>query len=487
MIACMTTSARELSARLTELLRTEHAAMADFLLALADFDQRRCWVDLGYPSLFAFLQRELRLSDGAAFYRQTAAYLVQRFPGVLEPLRDGRLGLTTVFELSKVMTNENVAVVLPRFFGVSKREAQEIVAEPKPEPAPERTLITPVRALPLPTADDRQVELGQAKYPDANSDAPPREVLLPPPTPAPRRIVEPKTADLTRLHVTVSRTLLKKLAAARDALSHSHPGASDSEVLEVALDLVLDRAAKRRGLVKKPRTEPPRSAPDSDGIPAHVRRAVWTRDGGRCQWPTADGGVCGSTYRVELDHVVPRALGGASTFENLRCACRRHNDRHAREVHGDAWMDRYTSNPGGTRVREPTVAYAVPATGGYRSFHAVFASQARIDARWKIPRAHIASRSGHASPFATSRWSIRARSASAGENVPPTNEAPGGSTFSAKRMSRSAAARASGPSGVTGSPTKNVEVGRAARSGARSLRRNAWTMRTRARARGSSG
>jgi hypothetical protein len=67
----MTSSARESAARLSELLRSEHDALADFVAALADFDERRLWVDLGYASLFAFLQRELRLSDGAAFYRQT--------------------------------------------------------------------------------------------------------------------------------------------------------------------------------------------------------------------------------------------------------------------------------------------------------------------------------------------------------------------------------------------------------------------------------
>jgi hypothetical protein len=69
---------------------------------------------------------------------------------------------------------------------------------------------------------------------------------------------------------------------------------------------------------------------------------VWTRDGGRCQWPVASGGICGSTHRVELDHVIPRARGGPSTVENLRVLCRLHNAVAARHVFGDAWMDRYT-------------------------------------------------------------------------------------------------------------------------------------------------
>jgi 5-methylcytosine-specific restriction endonuclease McrA len=75
-----------------------------------------------------------------------------------------------------------------------------------------------------------------------------------------------------------------------------------------------------------------------------VRREVWKRDGGRCQWPVASG-ICGSTHRAEVDHVKPRALGGLATVEDCRVLCKAHNLRAAREVFGDAWMDRFTRNP----------------------------------------------------------------------------------------------------------------------------------------------
>lgn len=51
---------------LMRLLRREREAAADFLLALADFDRRLGWRQLGHASLFAFLTRELGLSNGAA-------------------------------------------------------------------------------------------------------------------------------------------------------------------------------------------------------------------------------------------------------------------------------------------------------------------------------------------------------------------------------------------------------------------------------------
>ncbi|MFL5274033.1 MAG: HNH endonuclease, partial [Anaeromyxobacteraceae bacterium] len=106
---------RALAKRLAELLSREHGALADFLVALADFDRERRWLELGHSSLFYFLHRELGLSKGAAFYRKTAAELLQRYPEVVEPLRSGKLCLSTVVELAKVITPENRDEVVARF------------------------------------------------------------------------------------------------------------------------------------------------------------------------------------------------------------------------------------------------------------------------------------------------------------------------------------------------------------------------------------
>lgn len=47
------------------------------------------------------------------------------------------------------------------------------------------------------------------------------------------------------------------------------------------------------------------------------RRAVFLRDGGRCQY-------CGSPAE-DVDHVLPRSRGGGHTWENVVAACRRCN------------------------------------------------------------------------------------------------------------------------------------------------------------------
>jgi hypothetical protein len=256
-------TARLLTFRLADLLRREHGSMADFLLALADFDRERRWEDLGYASLFDFLHRELHVSRGAAFYRSSAARLIQAYPEVAGAFRDGRLCITSVAELAKVLTPENRADVLPRFFHASKREAAAIAAELRPVPVPPRrdvvtALVPTATPTPTPTAT-----------PTATATATPTATATEE-GPIPAAVVQPVGlgvaaiaarrrddvaalgAELCRLHITVSRAFVDKLEAARHALSHARPGATTEDVLDAALDLVLAARDRRRGLLKRP-------------------------------------------------------------------------------------------------------------------------------------------------------------------------------------------------------------------------------------------
>jgi len=174
-------SARDAAARLADLLCAEQHAMADFLLALAAFDAARGWAELGHASLFAFLHRQLRLSKGAAFQRSVTAGLLQRHPAVAEALRRGDLCLSSVVELARVLAAGNEATVLPRFFGLSAREAREVAAELAPHPSPPaREVVRPLLALPkagrvltseLPVSATPREEAGSASDGDSRPPA----------------------------------------------------------------------------------------------------------------------------------------------------------------------------------------------------------------------------------------------------------------------------------------------------------------------------
>ncbi len=325
------------SRRIADLLRREHACLADFLLALAAFDHSEGYRALGYANLFEYLHRELGLSRGAAHYRKVAARLVTRFAEVIEPLRDGRLCLSSVLALATVITEANREEVLPRFFHRSREEAKAVAVEI----APARVIPTRTVARPVPV---REAVREPESVNSGVSPVHPGELALALPERS-RTTVEPLTATRSRLHLTVSRELLAKLRRARDGQSHVQPGATDEQVIDAALDLLLAAQEKRQA-----------------SVPAKVKREVRRRDGAKCQWKLANGETCGSTVRLEIDHVVPRGKGGPSTIANCRVLCRAHNLEAARQEYGDSLMDRYAG--GGCErtpiAREGRAGYSAP-------------------------------------------------------------------------------------------------------------------------------
>ena len=75
-----------------------------------------------------------------------------------------------------------------------------------------------------------------------------------------------------------------------------------------------------------------KSCASDRAISAGVRRQVWQRDGGRCSYADPQTGRrCNSTHLIEIDHIVPHALGGGADPGNLRLLCgAHHRHRHAR-------------------------------------------------------------------------------------------------------------------------------------------------------------
>jgi 5-methylcytosine-specific restriction endonuclease McrA len=287
---------------------------------------------------------------------------------IIEPaLRSGQLYLSTVTVVAKVLTSENKGEVLPRFFDLSRREAEQVAVSIRPaEVIPVRDVVTPIRpaastgravaparTLPVPTIRDSPAA-------DAGSTAlafhmdettPPVRVvanvvqLAPEP---PRDEIEPLDAQLSRLHITVDSELLQLLEAAKDAFAHSFPSGRAAEVIKHGLRVALDQHDKRHGLVEKPLKTPRPSR--TNHIPAHVKREVLRRAGGRrCEWILPSGERCDCRRTLQFDHIKALALGGKSTLQNVRLLCRSHNLLAARQVFGDALMDRYA--PGRSPAR----------------------------------------------------------------------------------------------------------------------------------------
>lgn len=175
-------------------------------------------------------------------------------------------------------------------------------------------------------------------------------------TPYPR--VTPRSPGRFALQVTIDAATHDKIQYARTLLSHRVPSGDLAQVLGQALDALIAKLEKRKfGATDRPRAVRGRtaSAPGLDtpdvtrerrAIPAHVKRAVWERDGGRCTFRSDTGRRCEARSFLEYDHIEPVARGGRSGTGNVRLRCRTHNRLDAECVMGKGFMS--TRVPAGT-------------------------------------------------------------------------------------------------------------------------------------------
>ena len=82
----------------------------------------------------------------------------------------------------------------------------------------------------------------------------------------------------------------------------------------------------------RPRRGEGRPSANPRHIPAHVRRAVWERDGGQCTFVSEAGHRCEACKALEFDHVLEVARGGEASVDGIRLPCRAHN-QYGAEVH----------------------------------------------------------------------------------------------------------------------------------------------------------
>ena len=104
--------------------------------------------------------------------------------------------------------------------------------------------------------------------------------------------------------------------------------------------------------------------------PALSARAIWERDGRRCQYT----GRLLAPGEGNIDHVVPRSRGGATSWENCVLACRQVNSRKA---------DRTPEEVGLRLLRAPSAPRELPVTLLLRNRHHVADWQLFIDQRAK--------------------------------------------------------------------------------------------------------
>ena len=155
--------------------------------------------------------------------------------------------------------------------------------------------------------------------------------------------IEPRAPERYKVTFTASKATRDKLRRARDLLSHSVPDGDLGEVIDRALDLLVeDLERKKYAAVKKPRTKStvPGNSKPSRHISADVRREVAERDERRCTFVDDEGNRCSATAWLEFDHARAKAKGGGEPAGNIRLRCRAHNRLGAERDFGREFIER---------------------------------------------------------------------------------------------------------------------------------------------------
>ena len=364
-----------LARRLAELVGEEREALVAFLLHLEEFDRRRAWAEAGYDSLWNYCLSVLHLREGPAGRRIAAMRVLRQFPKLEGALGDGRLCLSTVTLVAPLLTNENLDDLVARAAYRTKAEVEHLVASLQPRatpkdgvrrlPGPAACVDAPValpveapRTAPAPSSAGvgshtaAPLSLGAASEDPSLAFAPAGVLDLRPNTAAStatRPTVTPVSAETFSLRVTLDAGLKGDLDELTALLSHKVPNGDIAAVLREAIRCAIEKHGRRKGAKARAQKRAPiaatsraaRAPAGRPHIPAEVRREVWKRDAGQCTWRGPDGHRCESRWRLELDHVVPVTLGGASTAHGLRLLCRVHNQLHAEQVFGADHMARF--------------------------------------------------------------------------------------------------------------------------------------------------
>ncbi len=303
----------ELEAKITILVRQERASTQEILALIREGEKRRLYLERGFSNAYEWLVRGFGYSHAAAYRRLQSARLLESVPAAKEKLESGEVNLTTLAQLQTAIKQEE------------KRGGEQITKETK------QALVAKIEGKSASETD----QILRVEFPEAK---PKKEKL---------RALDKESSQLT---LVLENEALNAIKRVKELLSHSHPNASFSELIK---HLALDYVKKMDPLLKK---EPKKSAKDKQrsktltprkAIPAATRRAAFQRARGKCEYRDPQTGrVCGSREKVQLDHKLPKALGGTHDLRNVRCLCRQHNLLAAEQMLGAELMSRYRSADG---------------------------------------------------------------------------------------------------------------------------------------------
>ena len=305
--------------------REERECTERLLWQLKETEARKLYLDYEKcDSLYAYCIRELKMSNGSAGRRVNAARLLGEFPELSEKIVDGSTNLSNLSLMQAYVRAEE------------KRVGHKVPVEQK------RELLEKIE-----DKSGNEVELVLAQ---ALPEAKPAQVT--------KRVRADGDVDYT---VRLNARILEKIERVRALNSHKREFVDLVGMIEALCDEHLERhdpamkkpkRAKVVASIEQPaksgtaESDPTEAVTQKDlaaGSPRSMRerrkqhsvekeRLIYQRAGSQCEHVSENGVRCMRKYHLQVDHIVPWALGGSDELENLQLLCRPHNLRKGMRV-----------------------------------------------------------------------------------------------------------------------------------------------------------
>ncbi len=280
-----------------------HAAGAEQSLTLqvieliAEIERRQFYLDFGYGSIFDFVSNDLGYEPASAMRRIQAARAISEMPELKEKIADHSLNLSTV-SLAQTFLRKK-----------AKDQKQKISLQEKTEL---------YKKLENKSAREAERELFRIA-PELCLKSKEQETVL--------------SENLTELRFVIDAETKSKMQELKLWLSHQNPDLTQAQFFKVMIEKMHRQLNPNKPA--KPQIDFKQSVSDagtksakkrSRHIPAAIKKLVWQRDEGCCQFADPHSKKkCESKYQLQLDHVHPFRHLGNHSAENLRLLCGKHN------------------------------------------------------------------------------------------------------------------------------------------------------------------
>lgn len=293
-------SDREVLMRLAQLARSERRLTHLVLCHLLEVEGRELHWQLGYKSLYEYLNKHLGYSEREAYARIQAAQVLKAAPEISEKLEAGVLNLTQLVQVEQglkqgkrtgqVVTPGQTQTLLLKIENKSSFETQKIIA----------------------------CELNQA--------------------PVAIQKIKPQKDESVRVEITFTQEQFELLKQVQNELSHVIPENDLAAVIAKLSRIYLRKRSGEKKSDKVGQDRPPMrrfnrgslQKTRREYISVTKRRRVFQMAQHCCEYVNPKTQErCSSRFQLQVDHRHPLARGGSNEPNNLRVLCAVHNRREA--------------------------------------------------------------------------------------------------------------------------------------------------------------